>query len=98
MNDSKPNIDTTDPVFRDWLRGILTVENVTVTFTKTDGTEREMRCTLNPVIAIPYEKKTEKLKKTNTDALAVWDLDKNEWRSFRYSSIKSINFTLGKVE
>jgi hypothetical protein len=29
------------------------------------------------------------------DALAVFDIEKNDWRSFRWDSVKSIKFTLG---
>lgn len=34
-------------IFRDWMRGVLEVTEITVTFVKADGTEREMRCTLD---------------------------------------------------
>jgi hypothetical protein len=34
-------------IFRDWMRGLLDVSEVTVTFVKADGTTRDMRCTLN---------------------------------------------------
>ncbi len=33
--------------FRDWVRGVLEVTEITVTFVKADGTERDMRCTLD---------------------------------------------------
>jgi benzoyl-CoA reductase/2-hydroxyglutaryl-CoA dehydratase subunit BcrC/BadD/HgdB len=33
--------------FRDWVRGLLDVAEITVTFVKADGTVRDMRCTLN---------------------------------------------------
>lgn len=34
-------------VFRDWVRGLLNVSEITVTFVKADGTVRDMRCTLD---------------------------------------------------
>jgi WYL_2, Sm-like SH3 beta-barrel fold len=34
-------------IFRDWIRNLLNVSEITVTFVKADGTERDMRCTLN---------------------------------------------------
>jgi hypothetical protein len=34
-------------IFRDWMRGLLDVSEVTVTFVKADGTLRDMRCTLD---------------------------------------------------
>jgi len=34
-------------IFRDWMRGLLNVSEITVTFVKADGTLRDMRCTLD---------------------------------------------------
>jgi hypothetical protein len=65
-----------------------------VTFTKRDGTERVMRCTLkSDLLPAPVATKptTEvKVRKTNPDTLAVWDLDKNAWRGFSVEQIKEI--------
>jgi len=33
--------------FRDWVRGVLEVAEITVTFIKADGSVRDMRCTLD---------------------------------------------------
>lgn len=63
-------------------------------FTKTDGTEREMRCTLREDVIQSTEKKTERVKKENLEVMSVWDLDKNAWRSFRLDSVKQITFEL----
>jgi len=60
-----------------------------IKFTKTDGNIREMICTLQESFTIPYEKKTEKQKPENNDILAVWDVEKHAWRSFRVDSIIS---------
>jgi hypothetical protein len=64
--------------------------DVTVLFTKKDGTDREMLCTLAESL-IPSDKrpKTENTKFSD-DALRVFDLDKKEWRSFRWDSIKTV--------
>jgi hypothetical protein len=64
---------------------------VNVKFTKTDGTERDMKCTLMSEIVKPHEKKTEREKKVNEDIISVWDIEKEGWRSFRYDSIISIH-------
>ena len=64
---------------------------VNVKFTKTDGTEREMKCTLMEHIAKPHVKKTDREKKENDNIIAVWDVDKESWRSFRLDSVISIN-------
>jgi hypothetical protein len=34
-------------IFRDWVRKLLEVSEITVTFVKADGTLRDMRCTLD---------------------------------------------------
>ena len=34
-------------IFRDWMRGLLNVAEITVTFAKADGSIRDMRCTLD---------------------------------------------------
>lgn len=65
-----------------------------MTFTKSDGTERQMKCTLKEEFIQQYEKKTERVRKENEDVLSVWDLDNNGWRSFRVDSIKNIDFDL----
>ena len=60
-----------------------------VAFTKTDGNIREMICTLQESFTIPYEKKTDKQKPENSEILAVWDVEKHAWRSFRVDSVIS---------
>lgn len=66
-----------------------------VTFQKNDGTLREMQCTLMEEY-IPASKSFDdsaKLpRKQNDDILAVWDLEKNNWRSFRLDSITKIDY------
>ncbi len=39
--------DTNRQAIRDWIRGLLDKQPITVTFVKADGTDRSMRCTLN---------------------------------------------------
>lgn len=68
---------------------ILQAESV-VSFTKVDGSERKMRCTLNPLVIPKSEDKTEKTMNLNESQIRVWDLDSNGWRSFRLDSIKEI--------
>ena len=64
---------------------------VNLTFTKTDGSKRDMKCTLMEEFIKPHEKKTDREKKVNGDVLSVWDVEKAGWRSFRYDSIISIH-------
>ena len=86
--------DYTELGFRNWVRDILRKQELTVTFYTADGSLREMRCTTNPKVTPVYESKTEKKKKTNDDVCSVFDLDKNEWRSFRFDKIKTLNFAV----
>ena len=68
----------------------LRTDDVTVRFTKVDGSERTMRCTLSEV-HIPSDKqpKTKESGSPAGSALRVFDLDKGEWRSFRLESLIS---------
>jgi len=76
---------------KNWFKSILREREITVIFTKKDGTERKMLCTLSEN-KIPKEKSPTGSGKTqNGDALAVFDLEKEEWRSFRYDSLKSFS-------
>jgi hypothetical protein len=73
----------------DWLKKELLENVVNVLFLKKDGTERRMICTLRPDL-LPAQTDLEEAvqKKTpNPDVLAVWDLENEGWRSFRYDSI-----------
>lgn len=89
------NAPFTTPEGREWLMGVLrTTDEVTVTFTKVDGSERTMQCTLKEDKVIPYEKKTDRVRPENTEVLRVWDLEKNEWRGFRLDSIKQVEFDI----
>ena len=82
------------PEGREWLLGLLRDSEVTVKFTKKDGSERKMLCTLAEN-KIPGEKSPKNSGKTKSDeALAVFDLEKQSWRSFRFDSVKEINFSM----
>ena len=62
----------------------------TVTFTKVNGEERVMSCTLKESL-LPAQTDVEELiqkKKPNPDVLAVWDTVAEGWRSFRWDSLK----------
>lgn len=63
----------------------------TVVFEKTDGTIREMRCTLQPDMLPQFLSEVAPVNKTeNPNTLAVWDVDNNGWRSFRVDSVQTI--------
>jgi len=106
-------------VFKGWLKEHLHAGKVIVTFTKKDGDERKMLCTLkedlipkaevahptgtdNPIDfpsgKTPVEEKLDELlkdmpkkeRKVNENALPVFDLNANAWRSFRWDSITDV--------
>jgi hypothetical protein len=84
--------------FKTWTVGVLRDENakqVCVTFTKKDGTNRDMFCTLVES-RIPTDKqpKTETTSNDSGSALRVFDTEKQEWRSFRWDSVTQVGFEL----
>lgn len=83
-------------IFREWVKGILQRETATLTFQKKDGTMRVIVASLREEDMPSYEKKTDAVRKVNEEVLPVVDLEKNEWRSFRFDSIRKIEFSLGE--
>jgi hypothetical protein len=94
---------------REWVKGLLQNSEITVTFTKADGTNREMLCTLDrnripvsvakpvsttaPVDGIVRESKKPR-KEPDPHSLRVYDLEKQEWRSFRFDRLRKVSATL----
>jgi len=80
-----------------WLKGILAETEGTITFTKADGTERVMKCTLEadklPPVVIKEDAKPRK-QSDSTKALRVFDIEKQEWRSFTIKNIKRIELSI----
>ena len=96
-------------IIREWIKSLLQKSTVTVTFVKADGTDREMLCTLNwdyiptdkapketpttPIDGIVKESKKPR-KEPDPHSLRVFDLEKQEWRSFRFDRLKKVSATL----
>lgn len=100
MEKQMSQVDT--PEGRQWLKDLLKEQEVTISFTKVSGEERVMTCTLNPSVVPPApapkvlaEGEVAKTKKENPDVCSVWDIKSEGWRSFRWSSVKEIQFDLG---
>lgn len=97
MNKKYTEFDTTNPEFQSWLKGLLHAENVQdlrITFTKSDGTERVLKATLDES-RIPTEKQPKQTGRVSSkDAQPVFDVDLGEWRSFRWDSVKAVEFSL----
>jgi hypothetical protein len=99
--------DANRTIMRDWVRSLLQKQPITVTFVKADGTDREMRCTLNPeelpevVQTGPVDGIVSESKKPRKDpkdpdpaVIKVYDLEAKSWRSFRMDRLKKITAEL----
>ena len=83
---------------RETLHTLLQLDILTVTFTKKDGSERVMRCTLREDILPPVvvkEGEVKKERKVNEAVMAVYDMEAKAFRSFRMDSIKNIESSPG---
>jgi len=74
-------------ITKEKIKDLLKKKVVNVKFKKQDGSERVMKCTLLSDLVPVYEKKTERTRPENEEALAVWDLEKGAFRSFKIDSV-----------
>jgi len=75
---------------RDGLIGMLRHNLVTVTFTKVNGDERVMTCTLLNE-HIPNSTGEVGMRGYTSNTISVWDVNASGWRSFRVENVKSIS-------
>lgn len=85
--------------FKEWTYGLLCSEqtkDLCITFTKKDGTERRMFCTLSaariPADKVPKEASND--SQIAGSAVRVFDTEKQEWRSFRWDSVIKVECSL----
>lgn len=75
------------------LRRLLRKYALEINFTKKNGEERIMNCTLN-MKGVPQEEHPKgtggKEKEDDHPHINVYDLDKGEWRSFHAPSVNSV--------
>lgn len=67
---------------------------VTVKFTKLNGDERIMKCTLLPEYlpaTVSVDGRTIVNEDEGRNNVAVWDIDAAGWRSFRVDSVKTLS-------
>lgn len=76
----------THTISREDLAAALRAGVVTVKFKKVNGEERTMKCTLQES-ALPKSESKDAEAVYNPSVVAVWDLEKSGWRSFRMDSI-----------
>ena len=79
--------------FRDWLNEMLSGGVMTVTFAKKDGTKRVMQCTRDFNV-IPTDQHPKNTSVESTTACRVFDVEKQEWRSFVYESIERFEYDI----
>ena len=98
--------DTERKIIRDWIRLLLQKTAARIDFVKSDGTVRQMHCTLDhdqipvstakPIKSPAPTTLAENLasysprKRPSDETLRVYDLDKQEWRSFRFDRLQNI--------
>jgi hypothetical protein len=63
---------------------------INVRFTKVNGDERNMKCTLLSEY-LPNQTEKDFTEVDSKDYLAVWDLEVNGWRSFRIESVSEVS-------
>ena len=79
-----------DAILRDLRKYVIEV-----TFTKVNGENRVMRCTLRPEL-LPSRYATQditeetKFHEQNPDVISAWDIQKGGWRSFRIDSVSYV--------
>ena len=102
--------DVNKTIMRDWIKSLLNKQEITIRFTKADGTDRDMKCTLNWDLIPPATPKTvsgrvdglfTEAKKERKDpkepdpaVIKVYDLEAQAWRSFRMDRLKKITAEL----
>ena len=78
-------INSTEANFQSTVRTLLESGKAKVTFTKADGSTRTMNCTAQTGV-VPATATSRDVAGVQT----VYDLDINEWRSFRWDSVKTV--------
>jgi len=94
MNTStKSDLEWEKTSFKSWLR----LNDMIITFTKDNGEERIMRCTLRPEALPTPELNKEEVGYGTSESVLVWDLDVRGWRRFKPSKVKE-SYILYKEE
>jgi len=93
--------DTERKLIRDWVRSLLHSAVVTVEFIKSDGSLRVMNCTLDlermpkqnskgmGIDGLPRSPRT-----SDGEVQTVFDVDLQQWRSFRYDRMQNVTASI----
>lgn len=95
MKTMKIDTEEQESDFRDTVLELLYVGVQDVTFTKKDGTQRTLVCTLRPDLlprkVTPLEGEVVNVRsKSSTDSINVFETELQEWRSFNMSNVIAI--------
>jgi hypothetical protein len=102
MNESSnhmPSLSNLDE-FKPWLTDLLRSSVVVVGFDKVNGEFRNMACTLQES-QIPETQRPKPLaegatpRKVSEESLRVFDINKQEWRAFRWDKVRCVSIDLG---
>jgi hypothetical protein len=85
----KMKIDYTVQEQKNTVKTRLTEGIVTLTFQKSDGSNRLMKCTLQPALLPPQDPSSHP-GPPNEVLQVVWDLEANGWRSFRWERLTDV--------
>ena len=83
-------IDYTQPETQESLKEMLRANVLSVEFTKVNGESRKMECTLDPELLPASSETTKAPRAAPASSLAVFDVQQNAWRSFRWDSVISV--------
>ena len=86
--------ETEQEIFREWLYGVMRMHEVEIDFVKKNGEMRNLKCTLDESKMLFDAPKFDKVKAKSKESLSVYDLEKEEWRAFRYDSVTCIKFNI----
>lgn len=76
-----------DRILKYKLQTLLRDNVMEISFTKVNGEQRTMRCTLKTALLPEPPKEGPMTHPKPENVLPVWDIDKNGWRSFRVDSV-----------
>jgi len=82
---------------RETMVEVLKNNVVKLTFTKKNGEARDMRCTLREDLLPQRDVSIDnpKERKSSNEVIAVYDLEKKDWRSFRIDSVNTFEVARG---
>lgn len=77
----------------EYFKDILKTSILKISFQKSDGSTRIMKCTMKPSVLENYDfkkKTTEGSGSQNPNIQIVWDLEKDSWRSVKKGTLISV--------